>query len=122
MLAGWDIQAGNRLSESGRYVKLPAHVAGVGQELRALGFATRSGEDATLQAFASALLETFRRAAAGGPGFAWPTEEEIIERAGALLALAQHDLVVRIPAEFVQLVRVFLRLGGLFQHYRPQVD
>jgi predicted unusual protein kinase regulating ubiquinone biosynthesis (AarF/ABC1/UbiB family) len=96
--------------------------AGVGRELGALGFATRSGDDATLQAFAGALLETFRRAAPDGPGFAWPTEEEIIERAGALLALSQQDPVVRIPAEFVLLGRVFLTLGGLFQHYRPQVD
>jgi ubiquinone biosynthesis protein len=96
--------------------------AGVGRELGALGFATRSGDDATLQAFAGALLETFRRAAADGPGFAWPSEEEIVERAGALLALSEQDPVVRIPAEFVLLGRVFLTLGGLFQHYRPQVD
>ena len=34
----------------------------------------------------------------------------------------QDDPVIRIPAEFVMIGRVFLSLGGLFQHYRPAID
>ena len=30
--------------------------------------------------------------------------------------------MIRIPAEFVMIARVFLSLGGLFQHYRPRID
>ena len=86
-----------------------------------LGFQTRSGRPDTLQAFAGALLDGFRQAAAKGT-FAWPTREELFASASGVMAAAQDDPVTRIPPEFVMIGRVFGTLGGLFQHYRPQID
>jgi len=90
--------------------------------LDALGFRTASGAPDTLHAFAELLLGEFRRTAARG-GLANALDPEAV-RAQALDALArmQDDPVVRIPAEFVMLGRVFLALGGLFHHYRPALD
>ena len=45
-----------------------------------------------------------------------------MQRATALLQAQQDDPVVRLPSEFVMLARVFGTLGGLFGHYRPDID
>jgi ubiquinone biosynthesis protein len=86
-----------------------------------LGFQTQSGRPDTLQAFADVLLDSFRKAAAAGT-FAWPTREELYGNAKEVMAAATRDPVTRVPAEFVMIGRVFGTLGGLFQHYRPQID
>lgn len=87
-----------------------------------LGFATRSGGPETLHAFADALLRGFEKASEGGDAFPWMSQEEVFEQAGRLLELSWEDPVIRLPAEFVMLGRVFGTLGGLFHHYRPKID
>jgi predicted unusual protein kinase regulating ubiquinone biosynthesis (AarF/ABC1/UbiB family) len=95
--------------------------ARLGQLLGELGFTTRSGAPTTLLAFADALLASFRRAAAEGT-FSWPTRDQVLAEAGALLAQSAIDPVTRIPADFVLIGRVFGTLAGLFQHHRPAID
>ncbi len=86
-----------------------------------LGFATRSGDPATLHVFAELLLGEFRAALQGKrPGGLDP--QAMVAQAREVMEAAREDPVVRIPAEFVMLARVFLSLGGLFQHYRPEID
>jgi len=86
-----------------------------------LGFRTRSGDPATLHAFADVMLEAFRGAAFGG-GVEWPTRERALAQLTELMRAAEDDPVVRLPAEFVMLGRVFGTLGGLFHGYRPRLD
>lgn len=88
----------------------------------ALGFATRSGNPETLHVFADTLLRAFQKAAAGGGAFAWMSPEEVFAQTSELLQVSQEDPVTRIPADFVMLGRVFGTLGGLFDHYRPEID
>lgn len=88
----------------------------------ALGFATRSGSPETLHVFADSLLRAFQKAAAGGGTFAWLSSEEVFAQTSELLKVSEEDPVTRIPAEFVMLGRVFGTLGGLFDHYRPEID
>jgi ubiquinone biosynthesis protein len=87
-----------------------------------LGFATASGEPATLEAFAAALLDGFRTAALTGAPLTWPTRQELFARAAGLFEAAERDPVTRLPPEFVMIARVFGTLGGLFQHYAPKID
>jgi len=89
--------------------------------LEALGFRTRSGRPDTLHAFAAALLDSFRRAAAEGR-FEWPTRERLLATARALAEQTVADPVERIPPSFVMIGRVFGTLGGLFGHHRPRLD
>jgi ubiquinone biosynthesis protein len=102
-----------------------AFIAGDGDEaaarLAALGFRTRSGKPDTLHAFAAALLDNFRRAAAEGR-FEWPTREQLLAQASALAEQTVADPVERIPSSFVMIGRVFGTLGGLFGHHRPKLD
>ena len=104
---------------------LMAFLAGDKQAMAALfprlGFATRSGGTETLEIMTAALLDRFRAAAARG-SFTWPTRQEIFAQAAETLEASQRDPVVRIPAEFVMLGRVFATQAGLFQHYRPAID
>ncbi len=86
-----------------------------------LGFRTRSGDPATLHAFADVMLEAFRGAAFGG-GVEWPTREHALAQVTELMRAAEDDPVVRLPADFVMLGRVFATLGGLFHGYRPRLD
>lgn len=96
----------------------------IGKTLAELGFETRSGKPDTLLAFADGLLSEIRdginNAEAGG--VSWPTKEEFMARAAHIMEAAQNDPVDKLPAEFVMLARVFSTLGGLFSHYRPDLD
>ncbi|MFW5876069.1 MAG: ABC1 kinase family protein [Myxococcota bacterium] len=96
--------------------------AGVTTMLEKLGFATRSGRPDTLHLFAERMLQQFRQAATPGEGVKWPTKEEVLEQTADLLDASHADPVVRIPAEFVMVARVFTTLGGLFTHYRPDLN
>ena len=87
-----------------------------------LGFATESGSTDTLHLFAEVLLKQFRDAIAQRGRFAWPTKEQLLESSAELLEAMRRDPVVQIPAEFVMIGRVFGLLGGLFQHYQPDID
>jgi ubiquinone biosynthesis protein len=87
-----------------------------------LGFMTQSGDTATLDVFARVLLQQFRLALTPGAEFRWPTRAEIVAQMAGVLEASRRDPVVRIPAEFVMLGRVFSTLGGLFSHYRPDID
>ncbi len=89
-----------------------------------LGFATQSGSPDTLLLFADAMLREIRAAAVRGNGadFRWPTKKEMLSQAADILEQMNKDPVIRIPAEFVMLARVFGTLGGLFLHYQPSVD
>ncbi len=89
--------------------------------LAELGFATASGAPATLQAFAELLLGEFRAAMHNG-GCGGLDAQAMLANAKLALARMHDDPVIRIPAEFVMIGRVFLSLGGLFQHYRPNID
>jgi len=87
-----------------------------------LGFATASGGPDTLYAFADALMVGFEKAAKQGDAFVWMTQEEVFEQAAQLMEISEDDPVIRLPAEFVMLGRVFGTLGGLFHHYEPRLD
>jgi ubiquinone biosynthesis protein len=87
-----------------------------------LGFATKSGSPETLHAFADALMRGFEKAASEGEAFAWMSQEDVFAQAAQLLEQSYEDPVIRLPAEFVMLARVFGTLGGLFHHYRPEID
>lgn len=91
----------------------------VAEVLGRLGFRTQSGKPDTLLAFADMMLGDLRKALAGGD---WPDLSELSARGRALLDAATDDPVVAIPAEFVMIGRVFASLGGLFLHYRPEID
>jgi ubiquinone biosynthesis protein len=86
-----------------------------------LGFRTASGRPGTLHRFVEVLLEQFRQALTGSD-FHWPTRAEMLEQSAGLLEAMRTDPVTRIPPEFVMVGRVFGLLGGLFQHYRPDLD
>ncbi len=96
----------------------------IGKTLEELGFQTRSGKPDTLLAFADGLLSEIRdginKAQEGGVN--WPSKEEFMARAAHIMEAAQNDPVDKLPAEFVMLARVFSTLGGLFSHYRPDLD
>lgn len=112
-------------SRRGGYLALAgAVIAGrldaAGEQLAALGFATRSGRPGSLVAFAEALLGAFRRIAAGSD--AWLSQEALAQELAGLLSAIDADPVTRLPDDFVMLARVFGTLGGLFQHHRPRID
>jgi ubiquinone biosynthesis protein len=86
-----------------------------------LGFKTRSGRADTLHLFAEALLTEIRQTAVSG-GVKWPTKDEMVARAGALLGACEHDPVVGLPGEFIMVARVFGTLGGLFSRYKPDIS
>lgn len=100
----------------------------VATTLMELGFKTKSGKPDTLIAFADALLENIKSAVSnmansnGESEMQWPEGDEIFAEAAALLKQAAHDPVEKLPAEFIMLARVFSTLGGLFTHYKPNLD
>ncbi len=86
-----------------------------------LGFATRSGDPATLLAYAKTLLEQFRDAASGS-GFSWPSQQEVLADAAHLLQATHDDPVDKLPSDFIMLARVFGTVGGMMLHYQPKID
>ncbi len=98
---------------------LTGDAGGVAGQLAELGFRTQSGRPDTLLHFAESMLGDLRGALAGSE---WPDLDQVAARARELLSAAQADPVVAIPAEFVMIGRVFASLGGLFLHYRPEID
>jgi ubiquinone biosynthesis protein len=93
----------------------------VAEWLERLGFRTESGRPDTLLAFATALLDVFRRGTVEGT-LSFPTREQLLQQAAGLMEAAQRDPVTRVPGEFVMLARVFGTLGGMLSHYRPRID
>ena len=87
-----------------------------------LGFETLSGDTATLHSFIEVFLKIIRDAASKGGDFAWPTKEEMFAQAAEVIEQMAKDPVIKLPAEFIMLARVFGTLGGLFQHYKPRID
>ncbi|MDH5676657.1 MAG: AarF/ABC1/UbiB kinase family protein [Myxococcales bacterium] len=85
-----------------------------------LGFRTESGAPDTLHAFADALLSELADAAKGQ--LRWPDRDALLARMRALGAALERDPVRKLPPEFVMIGRVFATLGGLFAHYRPDID
>jgi len=81
---------------------------------------TRSGQPETLLVFTDALLGELRSAFSGA--LRWPDRKELFERLGGLRAALSTDPVLHIPDHFVLIARVFATLGGLFTHYRPELD
>lgn len=98
---------------------LTGDASAVADQLMLLGFRTQSGRPDTLLHFAESMLGDLRGALTGSD---WPDLDQVAERARELLSAAQADPVVSIPAEFVMIGRVFASLGGLFLHYRPEID
>ena len=92
---------------------------GAARHLATLGFETRSGDPASLMAFADALLADLRAAMAGGE---WTDPATLVAQVKELAATAAADPVTTIPADFVLLARVFGTLGGLFLHHRPDTS
>ena len=110
----------------GRYLELMTTFLGgdrarMGELFDELGFRTRSGRHDTLYGFADALLRQFK-SAADGAGQAWPEPDAMIKEAMQLMDAASADPVIKLPSEFIMLARVFGTLGGLFNHYRPNID
>jgi ubiquinone biosynthesis protein len=92
--------------------------------LTELGFRTRSGKPDTLLAFSNALLSQIRNAAMnmGSGRMVWPSADDMLREGERLFRLAEQDPVDKLPAEFIMLARVFTTLGGLFVHYKPDMD
>ena len=91
------------------------------QAFAALGFKTQSGDATTLLAFMHALLGELAEAIQHGR-VRWPDREALAQRAGALGESFLDDPVVSIPDHFVMIGRVLTTLGGMFSHYRPDID
>lgn len=92
---------------------------GVAEACADLGFRTRSGRPETLQQFAEMLLGSFAMRA-GTASF--PTPDELVNEARALLEAATNDPVEVLPDEFIMIARVFGTLAGMFLEYRPNID
>jgi ubiquinone biosynthesis protein len=112
----------------GYYRVLSAAIVGetdvILETLEQLGFETHSGAPDTLLAFVDVLLQQIRDAVLSSDGLniQWPSEDEMLAVMTDLLTQMEADPVHRVPAEFIMLARVFGTLGGLFIHYRPQLD
>ena len=88
------------------------------------GWGPPHGAPDTLLAFVDVLLQQIRDAALSGEGLEiqWPSEDEVLQMMTELLKQMEVDPVHQVPAEFIMLARVFGTLGGLFMHYRPELD
>ncbi len=94
------------------------HSERVGELLGALGFATHSGAPESLVELANMMLrELGPRALAGNPA-----EFDARAELARALAAVRADPVVRVPADFVLLGRLFGSLGGLILRYPPQTS
>jgi ubiquinone biosynthesis protein len=95
--------------------------AGMERAFAALGFKTQSGRMDTLLAFMHALLGELAEAMLEG-SVGWPDRQAIARRAAALGHSFLNDPVVELPDHFVMIGRVLTTLGGMFSHYRPNLD
>ncbi|MET0386770.1 MAG: AarF/UbiB family protein [Polyangiales bacterium] len=86
-----------------------------------LGFRTESGRADTLVTFMDALLGELAEAIQSG-SVRWPDRAAIAARAQGLGKSLNADPVVTLPGHFVMIGRVLATLGGLFSHYRPDLD
>jgi ubiquinone biosynthesis protein len=86
-------------------------------KFRELGFVTESGDTKTLHLFAAALLDELNRTQ-GAEQQREPTAVIFMR----LMEALQRDPVLKLPAEFVLLARVFTTLGGLFSHYDARIN
>jgi ubiquinone biosynthesis protein len=86
-----------------------------------LGFRTQSGRPDTLLAFMHALLGELADAFQHG-NVRWPDRDALVKRARGLGRSLHDDPVVALPEHFVMIGRVLTTLGGLFTHYRPDLD
>ena len=48
--------------------------------------------------------------------------DDMLAEGERLFRMAEQDPVDKLPAEFIMLARVFTTLGGLFVHYKPDMD
>jgi len=87
----------------------------LGQLFAEAGFHSREDDLESLRGFAELLLERFRQ---GMPLEGGDAQARLFEAFGLL---REHP-VIRIPADFVALGRVFAALGGLLLHWRPRLD
>ncbi|MBX3025169.1 AarF/ABC1/UbiB kinase family protein [bacterium] len=87
------------------------------EHFAAMGFRSRSGDDAALRAFADLLLQAFRVDTADPLAGLRP--EDALAR---ILRLTRDNPIVAVPPDFVLLGRVFATLGGLLVRYRPRVN
>jgi hypothetical protein len=85
------------------------------------GFRTQSGRPDTLILFMQALLGELAEAITTGY-VRWPDRDMLTQRARALGRTLTEDPVVELPEHFVMIGRVLTTLGGLFSHYRPDLD
>jgi len=58
----------------------------------------------------------------GSGKMVWPTADDMLREGERLFHMAEQDPVDKLPAEFIMLARVFTTLGGLFVHYKPDMD
>lgn len=126
-----DFGCTQELSEEFRegYLKiLTASISGnkeiVAEQLAILGFKTKSGKPDTLLAFSEVLLQSIQAAAKNlsGDKMKWNSPDEILQNSKALLNSLDADPVTKLPPEFIMLARVFTTLGGLFTHYKPNIN
>lgn len=91
----------------------------LGRSLSRLGFETASGNPGTLLFFADSLLGMLRdpeRLQNIG------SAEDLTRELEALLNAATDDPVVKLPADFILIARVFGTLSGFFMHHKPAFE
>ncbi len=112
-------QAPTARSGYGRIVAsmMQADPRGLARELSALGFGSRDGDVAALEAFAAELLAVVATDLMGSLAELDPAEQ--LEKT---LRLAQSSPINRIPADFVMVGRVLVALSGFVLRYRPRLS
>jgi ubiquinone biosynthesis protein len=94
--------------------------ASLASALEALGFQTKSGTRAGLEALAQGALSRLSLVKSDGGGF--HGQLDVISRIAEFGRQLEADPIVKLPESFVMLGRVFGTLSGLFVHYRPDLD
>jgi ubiquinone biosynthesis protein len=94
---------------------LKRDAAELATRLGEMGFATKSGDDTALRAFAEMMLGALRD---GADLSAIDPKAQLDEA----LRLARENPVVHVPQEFVLIGRVFASLGGMILRYKPRLS
>ncbi|NRA32017.1 MAG: AarF/ABC1/UbiB kinase family protein [Polyangiaceae bacterium] len=98
-------------------------VDGMTAALGKLGFKTASGDTKSLRGLSERLVKKLSELATPGKGRAMPTSiEDMLNEAADILEEISEDPVTSLPDEFIMLGRVMGTLGGLFAHYKPEID